>query len=141
MTERVAAMGLQERVTVLNRLVDVNQVLAKVHASVVLADAPDIVKAYPHSLIESLAAGKPVIVSRAIPMAAYVEEKGCGVVVEDVTSQEVLAMVETLGREYGQLQDSARTWGKRDFSMEGKIASFERVYEEILLNERKGRIP
>jgi glycosyltransferase involved in cell wall biosynthesis len=141
MTERVAAMGLQERVSVLNRLVDVNQVLAKVHASVVLADAPDIVKAYPHSLIESLAAGKPVIVSRAIPMAAYVEEKVCGVVAEDVTSQEVLTAVRALTKGYSDLQDSARTWGKRDFSMEGKIASFERVYEEILLNEKKGRIP
>jgi glycosyltransferase involved in cell wall biosynthesis len=132
MTERVAARGLQAQVTVLNRLVDVNQVLAEVHASVVLADAPDLVKAYPHSLLESLAAGKPVIVSRTIPMAAYVEEKGCGVVAKDVTSQEVLAMVETLGREYSQLQDSAQTWGKRDFSMEGMITSFEDLYRQVL---------
>ncbi len=137
MIQRVRAMGLQHQVTVLNRMVDVNQVLAGVHASVVLADAPDIVKAYPHSLLESLAAGKPVLVSRAIPMAEYVARTTCGVVVEEVTPAGILAALAELKQQYATLQRSARQVGQRDFELDGMIASFERVYRCIL--EERGR--
>jgi glycosyltransferase involved in cell wall biosynthesis len=136
MLHRVHRMGLESQVEILDNLVDVNKVLSKVHASVTLAMESDIVKSYPHSLMESLAAGKPVLISRAIPMADYVEEKGCGVVVEEVRPQDVLSAVESLARGYDRLQGSAQRWGRADFSMEEKIASFENAYKEILLNER-----
>ena len=132
MERRVRQMNLAKQVTVLNRLVDVNQVLAGVHASVTLAAVPNIVKSYPHSLIESLAAGKPVLVSRAIPMADYVEQHGCGQVVEHVSPAGILAAIEALAREYEGLQRAAQRVGQRDFSQQAMIASFERVYERAL---------
>jgi glycosyltransferase involved in cell wall biosynthesis len=131
MTRWVQKMGVQDRVTVLNQVVDVNQVLVGVHASIVLATTPTIVKAYPHSLMESLAAGKPVLVSRAIPMARYVEKTGCGKVVEQVTASDILAVIESLVQEYGTLQKVAREVGKRDFGLESMITSFGKVYESI----------
>jgi len=131
MARRVEGMGLQDRVTVLNRLVDVNRVLADVHAAVVLASTPAIVKAYPHSLMESLAAGKPVLVSRAIPMADEVAEKGCGVVVEEVSAGGVLAAVASLGRRYGDYQQAALSLGREAFSLEGMLASFQQVYQRV----------
>lgn len=132
MERRVRQMNLEKQVTVLNKLVDVNETLAGVHASITLATVPDIVKSYPHSLLESLAAGKPVLVSRAIPMADYVEETGCGKVVESVTPGEVLTAVESLVSEYDELQKSAQQAGQRDFSQEGMIASFRKIYEYVL---------
>jgi len=51
----------------------VNKTLVSVHAAITLADREGIIKVYPHSLLDALAAGKPVLVSRAIPMADYVE--------------------------------------------------------------------
>ncbi len=66
MERRVAQRGLGERVTIINRQVDVNEVLAQVHAAIVLADDTRLVKAYPHSLLEALAAGKPVLVRRCL---------------------------------------------------------------------------
>ena len=132
MERRVRQMNLAKQVTVLNRLVDVNQVLAGVHASVTLATVPDIVKSYLHSLLESLAAGKPVLVSRAIPMADYVEREGCGQVVERVSPTGVLAAVEALAREYHGLQRAAQRVAQRDFSQQAMIASFERVYGRVL---------
>jgi glycosyltransferase involved in cell wall biosynthesis len=132
MARRVQAMGLQDQMTVLNRVVDVNQVMAGVHASVTLATAPDIVKAYPHSLMESLAAGKPVLVSRAIPMADYVERMGCGKVVDRVTPEDILTAVESLVGEYDELQESAQQVGQRDFSQQAMVTSFQRVYEHVL---------
>ncbi len=96
MMRRVKACGLEERVRVLNERVDVNKALAGVHASIVLASRVDVVKAYPHSLLESLAAGKPALVSRIIPMAGWVEQAGLGVVIEEVDVDHVLRAVAIL---------------------------------------------
>jgi glycosyltransferase involved in cell wall biosynthesis len=132
MKGRLRRMNLGKRVQILNKQVDVNQVLANVHASITLATDPAIIKAYPHSLLDSLAAGKPVIVSRAIPMADYVERTGCGKVVENVTPTDILIAVEALSREYEALQKSARQVGQRDFSQQAMLTSFQRVYERVL---------
>jgi len=129
---RVCQMELAERVTVLNKLVDVNQVLAGVHASITLATTTGIVKSYPHSLLESLAAGKPVLVSQAIPMSDYVAQTGSGVVVESVSAAGILAAVEALARRYPDLQQAAQRVGQVDFSQTAMLGSFQRVYERVL---------
>jgi glycosyltransferase involved in cell wall biosynthesis len=128
---RVRQMNLNSQVTILNGLVDVNQILANVHASIVLAAAPGLVKSYPHSLLESLAAGKPVLVSRAIPMADYVEETGCGVAVDHVTAADVLVAIEALTGTYKSQQQSARLAGQRDFSQQAMVASYRQVYANL----------
>ncbi len=131
MMERVAAAGLEERVTVLDRQVNVNRVLAGVHASVVLASTPTIVKAYPHSLMESLASGKPVLISRAIPMAEDVAAMGCGVIVEEVSTTGVLDALASLERDYENYQQAARAVGREMFSLEGMVRSFRDVYRAV----------
>jgi glycosyltransferase involved in cell wall biosynthesis len=132
MERRVRQLNLDEQVTVLNERADVNTVLAGVHASITLATAPAIVKSYPHSLLESLAAGKPVLVSRAIPMSAYVERNDCGQVVESVSPEGVLTAVEALARDYEDIQRAALRVGGVDFSQTAMLGSFQRVYNRIL---------
>jgi glycosyltransferase involved in cell wall biosynthesis len=136
MEQRVCRLELEEQVEVLNRVMDVNEVLAGVHASVTLASEPDVVKAYPHSLLESLAAGKPVLVSRAIPMASYVEEERCGVVVEAVNPADVITAVETLEQSYVDLQTAAGRTGQQDFSQQQMIDSYKSIYEHVLASTR-----
>jgi glycosyltransferase involved in cell wall biosynthesis len=133
MDRRVHRMGIEDRVEVLDTVVDVNEILAGVHASVTLASEPDIVKAYPHSLLESLAAGKPVLVSRAIPMSSYVEEKGCGVVVERLSLRSLIAAVENLVTEYEALSGTTQQLDEQDFSRERMLLSFQRLYERVLV--------
>ena len=113
---RIARLGIADRIEVLDGSVDVNAALAKVHAAAVLAETPKIVKAYPHSLLEALAAGRPVLVSRTIPMSDYVEAKGCGVVVED--SAAFSAALDQLMTNYGRLQQSAQNLRAKDFTLE-----------------------
>jgi glycosyltransferase involved in cell wall biosynthesis len=132
MTHRVRRLNLEKQVSVLNKQVEVNQVLAEVHASITLASNSAIIKSYPHSLLDSLAAGKPVLVSRAIPMADYVEKTGCGKVVERVTPTDILTAVDALAREYDVLQKSAQRVGQQDFSQQQMIASYQKVYERVL---------
>lgn len=102
MMRRIRTYGLEERTRVLNEKVDVNDTLAGVSASVVLATRGDVVKAYPHSLLESLAAGKPVLVNRMIPMAQWVEQNDLGIVIEDISADHVLRAVAALHEHKGR---------------------------------------
>jgi glycosyltransferase involved in cell wall biosynthesis len=136
MVERVRRLDLAKQVTIIDELVDVNRVLAGVHAGITLAAKPGLIKSYPHSLLDSLAAGKPVLVSRAIPMADYVEATGCGRVIDRVGPADILTAVDALVRDYAALQKTARQVGQRDFRQEAMIASYQNVYEAVLAAER-----
>ena len=131
MDRRIAQRGLGGRVTVINHRVDVNNVLAQVHAAVVLASGTRLVKAYPHSLLEALAAGKPVLVSRAIPMADYVEQTSCGAVVESVGAQQLLEALARLESNY-ELCRAAALQVSQDFSQQQLIESYKQLYGSIL---------
>ncbi|MCB0116434.1 MAG: glycosyltransferase, partial [Caldilineaceae bacterium] len=128
---RIAAADVQDRVTLHDGLVDVDSVLATVHAAVVMATTANIVKAYPHSLLDALAAGKPVLVSRVIPMSNYVEEHGCGQVVDAVTPASLLAAMDRLLNDYESAVATARAIGRRDFSEGAMIESYRTVYNQL----------
>lgn len=132
MGRRVRRFNVDQQVEVWDTPVNVNEMLASVHASISLATDPAIIKSHPHSLLESLAAGKPVIVSRSIPMADYVEQTGCGRVVEHVTPDDILVAMEALATEYESWQQTARLVGQRDFSKRAMLDSFQKVYESVL---------
>ena len=132
MQRRIEQMGLTRQVTMVDKLVNVNEVLAEVHAGITLAERSGIIKSYPHSLLDCLAAGKPVLVSRAIPMADYVAETGCGVVVESITAESILAAIETLFSRYPARQQIAQQVGQRDFSQAAMVDSYRRVYRQVL---------
>lgn len=125
---RVARRGLTSRVEIINAWTDVNQVLARVHATVVLADSEKLVKAFPHSLMESLAAGKPVLVSACIPMADYVRNAQCGEVVPALTPEAVRGAVRQLMDHYAERQMNARARGRADFALAPMLAAYGEVY-------------
>jgi glycosyltransferase involved in cell wall biosynthesis len=131
MEERIRLSGVEEQITLIDRRVDVNTVLGGVHATINLATTPDIVKAQPHSLLESLAAGRPVLVSRAIPFSAYVTDTGVGEVVETVTPGDILDAIERLRENYSARRNAAVTHGSTDFTLESMVDSFTTVYEHV----------
>jgi len=138
MARRIRDAGVEERAQVLDGPVDMNEVFATVHATANLATTADVVKAYPHSLMESLAAGKPVLVSRAIPMSQYVEDNGVGQVVEEVTAESIGAAVAELRRVYRGAEERALEAGQRDFPLQGMTRSFLAIHDELVPEGRKG---
>ena len=132
MEQRVQSLNLEKQVQIIKQRVDVNQILSQVHASITLAAAPGIVKAYPHSLLESLAAGKPVLISQGIPMSDYVAHKQCGQIVRTVTAQAILEALDELLEKYPAMQTKAQQVGKNDFSLDKLITTFDRVYKKVL---------
>ncbi len=128
MRKRVQQANLDKQVTILNERVDVNQVLANVHASITLATVSTIIRPYPHSLMESLTAGKPIIISHSIPMSDYILRHGGGIVLDNIQVDDILSAIEQLIYNYDTLQ---RQTHQADFSQSHKIAEFQTVYEHV----------
>ena len=128
---RVNRLGLAERVEILTDRVDVSQVLGRTHAAVVLADRPGLVKAYPHSLLEALAAGRPVLVSDGNPMADYVRETGCGRVVPGFGRPDLVEAIEDLRRGYEAYRGVAERVGRRDFPQEDFVTGHRELYRSL----------
>jgi glycosyltransferase involved in cell wall biosynthesis len=119
---------IEQRIEVMDGPADVNAVLGRAHAAALLATRPGIVKSFPHSLLDSLAAGKPVLVSRAIPMADYVAASGCGVVVDEVSPAAVLAALAQLRAGYDDYRRAAECCGRRDFSHTAALDAAAAIY-------------
>jgi glycosyltransferase involved in cell wall biosynthesis len=132
MERRVREAGLGHRVEVLDRRVDVVALLARTHAGVVLAERPSLVKAFPHSLLESLAAGRPILVSEPLAMADYVSRHGCGVVAPTVNETAVHAATNRLLRSYESCRQRALAVRAKDFGLERFLASYDSLHREVL---------
>lgn len=128
---RVRQLGLGDRVEILSERVDVARVLAEVHAGVVLAERPGLVKAYPHSLLEALVAGRPVLVSDGNPMADHVRETGCGRVVHDLSVPGLIEAIRQLRQDYDGYRARAREVGARDFALEAFLGAHRRLYQAL----------
>ncbi len=126
--ERIDRRGIGDRVEVVSHHVNVNHYLKRTHAAVLLAKRGDIVNAYPHSLIASLLAGKPVILTDALPMADYVRHNRCGIVVDEVRTGPFIAAVEALKSRYGELARNARRIDSRAFSEQAMIEGYRDLY-------------
>ncbi len=131
-SHRVRSSSLQDQVEVINQPADVNQLLSRVNATVLLSSTDQGVKAWPHSLIESLAAGKPVIISKCIPMADYVVDHHCGVTVNSVNTEDVIRAARDLIRHYATYQRNALLAATRSFALEETLSSYLQLYKTQL---------
>jgi glycosyltransferase involved in cell wall biosynthesis len=132
MLARVRRMGLTSRVEVVQSQVDVNARLTDMHGAVVLVRHPELIKSYPHSLLESLAAGKPVLISSDLAMASYVENHGCGVGVPSIEIEQVIAGIELLRSKYQGYAAAARSLDMRPFGVDSMLEAYETLYHEVL---------
>ena len=126
--ERIERLGIEDSVEVVTDRVNVNDYLRRAHAAVLLAKRGDIVKAYPHSLIESLVAGKPVVLTGALSMADYVRQQNCGIVIDDIGVPGLLAAIEALRLRYATLAENARRIESHVFSEGAMIESYKHIY-------------
>ena len=126
--ERIQRLGISDKVEIINHYVDVNEYLKRAHATVLLAKQADIVKSFPNSLMESLTAGKPVLVSDTIPIADMVQINQCGIVVKDIRFQGLVEAINKLMVGYAGLADKARKCGKNIFSERAMLESYRHIY-------------
>jgi glycosyltransferase involved in cell wall biosynthesis len=134
--ERVARRGIDDRVEIVPERVEIDDYLKRANAVVLAAKRSDIVKAYPHSLLESLAAGRPVILSAALPMADFVREHRCGIVVDNVTSRSLIWSVQELRSGYANLVRGAQSIDFSLFSRANMLAAYRPIYSSAGFGHR-----
>ena len=128
---RIRRAGLAGRVEIINEKTEISRVFSQCHCAVVLALQPGLVKSFPNSLMEALAAGRPIIVSRAIPMSHYVEATGCGRVIETLTPEDLVSAVIELLDHYNVYRAAAVSAGRRDLSADRMVGEYRQLYRNL----------
>ncbi|MFC1651547.1 glycosyltransferase family 4 protein [Patescibacteria group bacterium] len=82
MIELVQEKKLEEQVEIVNQLIKPEEYLAKSAGAIAVFTETEGNKAYPNSIIESLATSRPVIVSSVMPIAEIIQKNRCGVIVK-----------------------------------------------------------
>jgi len=108
-----------------------NGVYANAHATIIpYLKLDENLKLIPNSAIESLAAGKPLIVSSQTGIAEIVRKSKCGVVF-DPNLNSLLEAIDTLKKNYLKYQQNCRKTAEYYFSEEKFIQSYKKIYEEM----------
>ncbi len=110
---------------------DMNQQYAQIHATLIpYLQLDGYLKLIPTSAAESLAAGKPLIVSSQTGIAEIVIKEHCGVVFEP-TAQDFLKAIEKLKKNYKVYQQNSRKAAEKYFSKTDFIKKHEEIYQEM----------
>lgn len=110
---------------------DMNQQYAQVHCTIVpYLQFDGYLKLIPTTAIESLAAGKPILVSSQTGIAEIVKKEKCGVVFEP-TKDGLLRGIEEIKINYDAYQKNCLKTAEKYFSHEQFIQKYEEIYNSI----------
>ncbi len=110
---------------------DMNQLYAEAHCTIIpYTRFDDFLKLIPNSALESLAAGKPLLVSTKTEIAKIVEKERCGVVFEP-EAECLRRAVSQLKKNYLTYQRNCRRTAEKYFSEEKFLREYEIIYREI----------
>ncbi|MCZ6727829.1 MAG: glycosyltransferase [Acidobacteria bacterium] len=128
---RIETAGLEKRVELIRRPVDVARVLGRVHIVVLATTSPRVVKAYPHSLLEGLAAGRPILTSPQLAIAEWIRARGGGEVVE-CAPDPLGSALDRLMADYEPYRAAARGLDLGRFSITTYVDSYHQLYQSLM---------
>ncbi len=121
-----------DNVSVINGYVeDMGALYDRVHATVLAGHDYASFKPAPHSALESLGRGKPLLVTPTSSIAEIVAQRRCGIVFEPTVDSFEDAVRNLMDR-YGELQESCHPAVEACFSKEAFIQKYRLLYEELL---------
>ena len=88
-------------------------------------------KAAPNSLVESLACGRPVLLTETVGLAEVVRESGAGKV-SPATGEALAEHLDQLQAEWEQCSRKARHLAECRFGQENFLADYRVLYHEVL---------
>lgn len=110
---------------------NMNEQYAQVHCTVIpYLQLDEYLKLIPNSAIESLAAGKPLLVSSTTGIAEIVAKNKCGVVF-DPNPQSLLKAISELKKNYSKYQKKCRMTAEQYFDQEKFIQKYQQLYQTI----------
>ena len=126
--KKAEALGVADRVSILDGTQDIAAAMAESDCAVLAASTPEVVKAWPHSLLEALAAGQPVITSHQIPIADFVAETGCGIAVDTVSGEAIARAAETIASDLATYRAATEQFRWEEFSPGAMIEAYQAIY-------------
>ena len=123
--------GVEHQVELINEKVNVAKYFEMAHAGILISNDRLNVKAYPHSLLESLYYKRPVILSKDIPLSLIVEHFQAGISVEPF---QVSALQEAVQRLIDRYSDFVQQTGhipKHLYSTEFFLKNVGDVYNAV----------
>ena len=120
-----------DKVTIRKEIIkDMNEEYSKYHAVIIpYLDFDENLKLIPNSAVESLAAGKPVLVSSKTGIASIIEQERCGVVFEP-NEEDLVRAIEKLKENYDDYQKNCRRTTEKYFSEKKFIQAYRKIYDE-----------
>jgi glycosyltransferase involved in cell wall biosynthesis len=131
----ISDMALTNVTVIHEDIADINRIFCECHATIVPFTSEKNTKSCPNSAIESLATGRPVLVSDKVGIADVVQKESCGVVFSADTGS-VVESIEKMQQGYNAYRKSARTCANTCFDEKVFLASYEKLYTSILLQNR-----
>jgi glycosyltransferase involved in cell wall biosynthesis len=110
---------------------DMKSLYDDAHAVILPGLSATSLKPCPHSALESLAHGKPVLVSRPASLSAIVAREGCGVVFEPNIESLCEGTLELM-QNYAGFQERAHAAVERNFSREVFLDRYRKLYASML---------
>ncbi len=130
--KEIGSRKVEKQVDVINELIaDMNEIFGKVSCTIAPFLYHDDHKPVPRSILESLAAGKPVLVSNKVSVSSLVKKEACGVVFEP-TLEGLKKAIDELQRNYESYQKNSRKTAEKYFSAERFVEGYKKIYEEVM---------
>ena len=112
-------------------MADMNTLYGKVHCTIIPYTKYDnFLKLYPNSAIESLSAGKPILVSEFVGLSSLVYETSCGQVFSPNLSS-LHITIKKLRKNYSNYQTKCRRVAEEYFSSDNFVHTYEHIYNAI----------
>lgn len=129
--------GLDNVEVVNGHIPDMDKIYQSVHATILPGLTHSSLKPCPHSGLDSLSHGKPVLVSDSTSIAGIVARNQCGVTFE-YSVESLVAGIQNLMDHYAQFQSNCHRTVEETFSEAVFVERYRKLYETMLKNRRHG---
>jgi glycosyltransferase involved in cell wall biosynthesis len=113
------------------RIADMETCYAGVHATVAPFRDAERCKPAPNSIVESLACGRPVIVTRPVGLADVITEWNAGMIASDDAS-DLAAKLRMVQSSWPALSRNARALAEKCFAVDRFVDAYRQIYAEVL---------
>jgi glycosyltransferase involved in cell wall biosynthesis len=121
----------ESNVTIINKILpDMDKFYATVNCTILPATFMDDCKPCPNSIMESLSAGKPALVSDQVGIADLVSNSGSGLVFKP-DRDHLIPTIYEMRNNYWKHQASARVTAERYFSVPTFLEAYTDIYNEL----------
>lgn len=134
LNQLIAEFGVQN-VEVHNGCVDMDELYRTSSAAILPGITHNSLKPCPHSALEALAHGKPVLVSRPTSISGLVEREQCGLAF-DPTVHGLETAIQALRERYDELQPKCHPVVQTHFSPETFCSGYDEIYAALRGGDR-----